>query len=613
MKLSLKNPPENKKWKDYGLIFKHYNKYIANRIKNKIYNRYNQLKESWGDLIILDEKLSSKRYGHCTIIDLNNKNSSPTLILEFIGFDKNVLEIGTSTGYISKILKERGNRVTGIEIDNEAGLVAQEYCDRMIIGDVETLDLDKNLEPASFDVIICGDVLEHLKNPANLLKKIQKFLKPGGYLVVSLPNFCHGDVLLNILSGDFRYTPVGLLDETHLRFFGMKNIFALFAECGYQISEIRTINFDIGNTELAISQKRIPQDLLSFIRSLPNSNVYQFIFTAYPSENVKIPLIEEIDIINLFSESLVETRHEIQSPLLQVLSANSQEISAKNQEIQEITTRVQSMVQMLNDKDKQLLELTNRIQSLEQIISAIETSIVWQLMTKFHQKVIERILPQNTQRRKKFDQRLTRLRSNVARILTGNTRNEFKKNILLPPIIKFFNLLSEFKKTMVQHNKKTRFYLKRSELTPEKIQEIREEIKQFNYLPKLSIITPVYNVDQKWLKFCTDSVLQQIYENWEFCLVDDASTTKQVVETLRRYSGSDDRIRIGFNEKNLGISETTNKAIKMSSGEYIVFLDNDDLLSKDALFEVVKLLNKHPDADVIYSDEDKLNSDEELM
>ena len=560
----------------------------------------------------MDEKLSSKRYGLNTIIDLNNKNSSPTLILEFIGFDKNVLEIGTSTGYISKILKERGNRVTGIEIDDEAGLVAQEYCDRMIIGDVETLDLDKNLEPASFNVIICGDVLEHLKNPANLLKKIRKFLKPGGYLVVSLPNFCHGDVLLNILSGDFRYTPVGLLDETHLRFFGMKNIFALFAECGYQISDIRTTNFDIGNTELAISQKRIPHDLLSFIRSLPNSNVYQFIFTAYPSENVKIPLIEEIDIINLFSESLVETRHEIQSPLLQVLSAKNQEISAKNQEIQEITTRVQSMVQILNDKDKQLLELTNRIQSLEQIISAIETSIVWQLMTKFHQKVIERILPQNTQRRKNFDQRLTRLRSNVARILTGNGRSEFKKNILLSPIIKYFNLLSDFKKTMVQHNKKTRFYLKRSEITPEKMQEIREEIKQFNYLPKLSIITPVYNVDQKWLKFCTDSVLQQIYENWEFCLVDDASTKKQVIETLKRYSGSDDRIRIGFNEKNLGISETTNKAIKMASGEYIVFLDNDDLLSKDALFEVVKLLNEHPDADVIYSDEDKLNSDEEL-
>ena len=242
----------------------------------------------------------------------------------------------------------------------------------------------------------------------------------------------------------------------------------------------------------------------------------------------------------------------------------------------------------------------------------METTIIWQLTVKFHQKFIERILPGDTQRRKNFDQFLNRMRNKVKRTGTGNSRSEFKMNILMTSIKKHLRLLYYYNNTLVQQYKKSRFCLKRSKLTPEKIQEIREEMKQFNYLPKLSIITPVYNVDEKLLRSCIDSVVQQIYENWEFCLVDDASTKKQVIETLKMCADSDKRIRIGLNEKNLGISETTNKAIKMATGEFIVFLDNDDLLSGIALFEVVKLLNKHPDADVIYSDEDKIISDDEL-
>ena len=100
------------------------------------------------------------------------------------------------------------------------------------------------------------------------------------------------------------------------------------------------------------------RDLLNFITSLPNSNVYQFIFTAYPSENVNIPGNGGIDIARLFSESLIESRHEIQTPLLQ-------ELSARNQKIQEISTGLQFIAQTLITKDQQLLELTNRVNPLK--------------------------------------------------------------------------------------------------------------------------------------------------------------------------------------------------------------------------------------------------------
>ena len=234
------------------------------------------------------EQLSSKRY-EPPEIDLDNKNSSHTRIIELVGYRREVLEIGTSTGYISKMLRDRGNIVTGVEIDREAGLIAQQYCKKMIIGDIETLDFEGTLEPAGFDVITCGDVLEHLKDPDLVLKKLQKYLKPGGFMVVSLPNFCHGDVLLNLINGDFHYTRVGLLDTTHLRFFGLKNIYELFMECGYQISDLHRIVFEIGGTELKTDLEKIPPALLKFLRSLPNSTTYQFVFVAFPAENVIVP------------------------------------------------------------------------------------------------------------------------------------------------------------------------------------------------------------------------------------------------------------------------------------------------------------------------------------
>jgi 2-polyprenyl-3-methyl-5-hydroxy-6-metoxy-1,4-benzoquinol methylase len=254
----------------------------------------------------LNTNLSSKRY-EPPPIDLENKYSSQALSIDLIGSRKKILEIGTSTGYVSKILTEFGNSVTGIEIDQEAASIGRQYCDRMIIADIELLNLNEVFEPASFDVILCGDVLEHLKKPEMTLKKLRNFIKPDGYMVVSLPNFCHGDVLLNLLYGDFHYTPMGLLDETHLHFFGLKNIYAVFTECGYLIKDLRTTNLNLGATELKIDSTKIPRDLLKFIQSLPDSTVYQYIFTAYPSDRMIQPVPRETDINKLFIMLLENT------------------------------------------------------------------------------------------------------------------------------------------------------------------------------------------------------------------------------------------------------------------------------------------------------------------
>jgi GT2 family glycosyltransferase len=139
------------------------------------------------------------------------------------------------------------------------------------------------------------------------------------------------------------------------------------------------------------------------------------------------------------------------------------------------------------------------------------------------------------------------------------------------------------------------------------IASMQEAINGFVRKPKISVIVPVYNVDPKWLNKCIESVISQVYETWELCLHDDASTDVRTVECLRGWSVRDDRIRVSFGEKNLHISGASNEALKLATGEFVALLDNDDELSSDALFEVVKCVNEHPEADVIYSDEDMLD------
>jgi len=150
-------------------------------------------------------------------------------------------------------------------------------------------------------------------------------------------------------------------------------------------------------------------------------------------------------------------------------------------------------------------------------------------------------------------------------------------------------------------------------LTAEQVADIRSKISEFAYQPLLSIIVPVYNVDPIWLNKCIESVQHQFYENWELCLHDDLSTSKETLACLEKWKNMDDpRIKVSFGEINENISMASNHAIAMATGEFVSLLDNDDEITPDALYEVVKALNTDAKLDLIYSDEDKLEMDDTL-
>lgn len=194
-----------------------------------------------------------------------------------------VLEFGSATGYMSQVLKDRlGCTVVGVEIDRDAAALAEQHTERMIVGDAEMIDYAAELAGEEFDVVLFADVLEHLKEPADVLRRVRPFVAENGVVVASIPNIAHASVRLALLGGEFRYREWGLLDDTHLRFFTRASIQDLFEETGYVVTHWLRQRLDVGETEIKVPQ--VPDAVREWIASDPEATTYQFVLRALVSE-----------------------------------------------------------------------------------------------------------------------------------------------------------------------------------------------------------------------------------------------------------------------------------------------------------------------------------------
>jgi GT2 family glycosyltransferase len=146
-------------------------------------------------------------------------------------------------------------------------------------------------------------------------------------------------------------------------------------------------------------------------------------------------------------------------------------------------------------------------------------------------------------------------------------------------------------------------------LTKDQLEEQKITAKQLAQQPLISILVPTYNTNPAHLRECLDSVIAQTYKNWEICISDDASPNRTTKDVIEEYAQRYENIHATFNAENGHIAVSSNIALKMAKGDYISLLDHDDLLLPNALFETVLKINEYPDADLIYSDEDKLEDD----
>lgn len=160
----------------------------------------------------------------------------------------------------------------------------------------------------------------------------------------------------------------------------------------------------------------------------------------------------------------------------------------------------------------------------------------------------------------------------------------------------------------MQNNAEYLHWLKNN--TPSEEEYITQRASRFEYAPKISIVVPLYNTPENFLKQMIDSVIAQTYGNWELCLADGSTDAENLGEIVSSFG--DERIIYRKLEENKGISGNTNEAIAMATGDYVALLDHDDLLVPHALYSYVQLINKDSDYEFIYSDEDKITEDGEL-
>jgi glycosyltransferase involved in cell wall biosynthesis/transposase len=180
--------------------------------------------------------------------------------------------------------------------------------------------------------------------------------------------------------------------------------------------------------------------------------------------------------------------------------------------------------------------------------------------------------------------------------------------VLQKPVKTVWRKLHRHKPTLGNSVAQTEYqqWFQRHRASTQELERMRVEARSFVSQPLVSILTPVFDTPVPWLREAVDSVLAQIYQNWELVLIDDGSTATDLLHALPALAARDRRIHLVTLECHQGISAALNKGLEVAKGQWLTFLDHDDVLEPDALFQNVRVLQENPELDLIYSDEDKL-------
>jgi O-antigen biosynthesis protein len=213
-------------------------------------------------------------------VDPDADNNCHAYLLSWVGYNKSVLEVGCSSGYLTKVMAARGCEVVGMEIDPDAALAAEEWAERVVVGDIDEGDVWNYVKDESFDVVLLGDILEHLRDPLDSLRQAVKKLKPSGYVISSLPNIAHGDIRLSLMLGRFTYADTGLLDRTHVRFFTAETARQLHAEAGLCILETKRVIAPLFESEIGVKRTEFDDRVIDAVLSDPEAETYQFVMKS---------------------------------------------------------------------------------------------------------------------------------------------------------------------------------------------------------------------------------------------------------------------------------------------------------------------------------------------
>ena len=521
-------------------------------------------------------------------LELQRENSSHTKILGRVGQGRRILEVGCATGYMTRYMREElGGRVVCLEIDASAAAQAAQYSERMIVGDIEQLDLAELLAGERFDVIILADVIEHLKDPAPVLARLGDFLDAEGYMLLSIPNGAHGSIALEVLDGDWQYRREGLLDRTHLHFFDKDRMLRLFDETGYLVAEVDRVLIHPRDTEMKTAWDKYPREVTAYLEKVnPEFQTYQFVVKAYRATDAmawKKALedglaFERRKFLDFETASLAaaarqeKENNRLSAELATIHQGYQREINRQEKERQEVHANYQQNLQESRDEiqrlvaafDEERRQLDEQIRAARQQgdeyllrLQGIEASKAWRSIA-FCRRQLDRFCPEGSRRRRLYQLTvwllLGSLRGMVraARLLL---RREDAPLPVVPPAV-------------------------------EPPMEVPAPRLCFPapVAPQVSIIIPVFN---KWsfTLQCLQSLLNHTTIPYEVIVVDNASSD-ETPAGLAAISG----IRVLTNRENLGFVEACRLGADLGHAPNLLFLNNDTEVTPGWLSAMVETL-----------------------
>lgn len=212
--------------------------------------------------------------------NLRYANDSHVMAIGRVPANSRVLDLGVADGSVAAILKSMGCEVWGVELEREAAEAARAVCDEVVVADLNTFEFAEELEGQRFDVVLMLDILEHLSDPAAVLGRVKTVVADGGWGIISLPNVAHASVRLALLKGRFRYTEMGLLDRTHLRFFDRAGVDDLLESAGWGMFDMVRVTRRLGTTEIPVED--VDPVLAADLESDIEGTTYQFVVGAAP-------------------------------------------------------------------------------------------------------------------------------------------------------------------------------------------------------------------------------------------------------------------------------------------------------------------------------------------
>jgi 2-polyprenyl-3-methyl-5-hydroxy-6-metoxy-1,4-benzoquinol methylase len=371
--------------------------------------------------------MSASRYAYRIDLDADNAH---TRVIRLVGERKRVLELGCASGYMSRVLVERlGCTVTGVEVDPEAADEARKVCSRVVVADLDRLDWARELGAERFDVAVCADVLEHLRDPVAALRALVPLLAPGGSVVASIPNVAHAAVLAELLEGRFGYRPLGLLDEGHLRFFTRDSLYETFERAGLVISHLERLRLPPEATEFRTDLSRFPPAVAELLRSGEERTTYQFVLTAHPAEPGGAAVLRQrADAAEALPPAWPAASTEVDAGalwrrqvdgLLEALLARMRfledERARQTRELAETQARagrLQSEVDThlghieflraeIGHRDSQIRDLAHRIAGLEARITDLTSGVGWAMLERYRRARV-RLCPPGSRRERAY-------------------------------------------------------------------------------------------------------------------------------------------------------------------------------------------------------------------